>query len=430
MPKRIRLNQSAAALRCDNGGDHGGGDHGGRDDGTGETNPAREMPSQVEEPFRLLVQSVRDYAIFMLDSEGYIATWNAGAESIKGYKAQEVIGKHFSIFYPEEEVSAGQPDYELKIAAAVGRFEDEGWRVRKDGSKFWANVVITALRDNEGNLRGFGKVTRNLTERKLAEEQRVQLACEQAARAEAEAANRAKDEFLANVSHELRAPLNSIVGWVRMLRGGKVDPETAVRGLETIERNAKLQAQLIEDLLDLSRVVSGKIRLAVKPLELPPVIEAAVDAIRPLADAKEIHTQVAFDSGTGLIAGDPERLQQVVSNLLSNAVKFTSKKGRVEITLARVDSHAEITVSDTGKGIAPEFLPYVFDRFRQADSKPTRSHGGLGLGLAIVRHLVDLHGGTVKALSPGKGRGATFVVRLPILIPGNNAGSRQNPGCK
>ncbi|HJQ70566.1 MAG TPA: ATP-binding protein, partial [Blastocatellia bacterium] len=297
-----------------------------------------------------------------------------------------------------------------------GRFEDEGWRIRKDGTRFWANVVITALRDKDGVLRGFGKVTRDLTERKKAEEQRLQLAREQVARTEAEAASRAKDEFLATISHELRTPLNAILGWGRMLRKSRLNEENFNRGLDTIERNAKLQAQLIDDLLDVSRIISGKLRLTVMPVELAPIIEAAVDSLRPAADAKSIRLQVMLDTNAGLISGDPDRLQQVVWNLLSNAVKFTEKRGRVQVRLQRINSHVEVTVSDNGRGISPTFLPYVFDRFRQADSSISRMHGGLGLGLAIVRHLVELHGGVVLAQSPGEGQGATFTVQLPMLV--------------
>jgi signal transduction histidine kinase/ActR/RegA family two-component response regulator len=232
---------------------------------------------------------------------------------------------------------------------------------------------------------------------------------------EAQEVNRLKDEFLATLSHELRTPLTAVLGWTRLLGTGQLDAETRVRALEAIERNAQSQVQLIDDILDVSRVIRGKLRLDVRPIDLAPVIEAAVDSVRPAAEAKGIRLQVVLDPRAGRAAGDPDRLQQVVWNLLSNAVKFTPKGGRAQIVLARVDSHVEITVSDSGAGIAPDFLPHVFDRFRQADPTTTRAHGGLGLGLAIVRHLVELHGGTVEADSPGEGQGSTFVVKLPVV---------------
>ena len=239
---------------------------------------------------------------------------------------------------------------------------------------------------------------------------------EQMIRAEAEAANRAKDEFLSILSHELRTPLNAILGWSTMLRQRTLSQDKVLRALETIERNAKSQAQLIEDILDVSRIITGKLRLQVRPVNLVPVIESAIESVRLAAEAKSIRLESRIDSQAGLLLGDANRLQQVLWNLLSNALKFTPKDGRVEIRLQRVNSHAEITVSDTGPGISSEFLPFVFDRFRQHDSTTTRSYGGLGLGLAIVRQLVELHGGTVTVVSPGIGQGTTFTVTLPAMI--------------
>jgi signal transduction histidine kinase/ActR/RegA family two-component response regulator len=239
---------------------------------------------------------------------------------------------------------------------------------------------------------------------------------ELSARAEAEAANRTKDEFLATLSHELRTPLSAVLGWARLLRAGKVDDDTMARALETIERNARSQAQLIEDLLDVSRIISGKLRLEVRQLDLPPVIEAALDVVRGAAEAKRVALETSLDRLLGPVAGDPDRLQQVVWNLLSNAVKFTSEGGRVEIRLERVAGRAEIRVSDTGAGIPPELLPHIFERFRQGDGSSTRSHGGLGLGLAIVRHIVELHGGSARAESDGPGRGSTFTISLPLAV--------------
>jgi signal transduction histidine kinase len=242
------------------------------------------------------------------------------------------------------------------------------------------------------------------------------LGREREARKEAEIASRAKDEFLGTLSHELRTPLNAIFGWIRMLSTGGLDEETFSRAVETIERNAKLQARLIDDMLDVSRIISGKLRLDAQPVDLTSVINAAVDTSRPAADAKDIRLQVVLDFGAGVVLGDPVRLQQVVWNLLSNAIKFTPKGGRVQVQLERINSHLEITVSDNGPGIDEEFLPHVFERFRQADSSITRKHGGLGLGLSIVRHLVELHGGIVEASNRGDRQGAVFVVKLPVMV--------------
>jgi PAS domain S-box-containing protein len=236
----------------------------------------------------------------------------------------------------------------------------------------------------------------------------------QEARQGAEAANRAKDEFLATLSHELRTPLSPILGWTRLLRAGDLDQAATERGLEVIERNVRAQTQLIEDLLDVSRIITGKLRLEVRPMDLAAVVEAGIDAVRPAAEAKGIRIETRLESTGAAMVGDPDRLQQVVWNLVSNAVKFTPKEGRVDVELSRIDSHARLVVRDTGKGIQPVFLPHVFDRLRQADSTSTRAHGGLGIGLAIVRHLVELHGGTVSAESAGEGTGASFTVELPI----------------
>jgi signal transduction histidine kinase len=248
------------------------------------------------------------------------------------------------------------------------------------------------------------------------EERRLLLQREQRAREEAQAANRAKDEFLATLSHELRTPLNAILGWSRLLVGGNLDAGTARRAIEIIDRNTRLQAQLIEDLLDISRIITGKLRLNVQQIDPIHVVEAAVDSVKPAAEAKDIRLQIVLDPQAGPIMGDPDRLQQICWNLLSNALKFTPKKGRIQVILERIDSSVELTVADSGAGIAPEFLPYVFERFRQQDTSITRRFGGLGLGLSIVKSLAELHGGSVRVQSEGEGRGATFVVRLPRAL--------------
>jgi signal transduction histidine kinase/DNA-binding response OmpR family regulator len=265
------------------------------------------------------------------------------------------------------------------------------------------------------------ELQQEIAERKQAEEERARmLVREQEARAEAESANRTKDEFLATLSHELRTPLTAILGWSHLLQTNKFDQQSVARALETIERNARSQSQLIDDLLDVSRIITGKLRLEVCPVELTKIVEAVVESSRPAADAKGIQFEVALDKSVSQVLGDPTRLQQVFWNLFSNAVKFTPEGGRVEVRLERTDAHAQIIVSDSGQGINPQFLPVIFDRFRQVDGSTTRKHGGLGLGLAIARHLVEMHGGTIDAHSEGINRGATFTVQLPLRSANHN----------
>ena len=280
----------------------------------------------------------------------------------------------------------------------------------------WFLITVDPVFDVQGGFTGAVYLLTDITARQRAEAERIQLLNrEQKARAEAEAANRVKDEFLATLSHELRSPLNAMLGWTRLLNTRKFDEATTARAMETIERNARAQAQLVEDLLDVSRIIQGKLRLNIRPIELKAIIEAALETAGPAAEAKEISLQSVLDPASGCVAGDSDRLQQIIWNLLSNAIKFTPKGGQVQVRLERVHSHVEIIVSDTGQGISPDFVPYVFDRFRQADSSITRSYSGLGLGLAIVRHLVELHGGTVDAYSAGSGQGSTFTIKLPLI---------------
>ncbi len=379
-----------------------------------------------EERFRLLVEGVSEYAIFMLDVNGVVTTWNSGAARIKGYRAEEIIGQHFSKFYPEDAVESGWPEHELRVAEAEGRFVDEGWRVRKDGSRFWAHVTITALRDDAGRMRGFAKLTRDLTERKRTEaleasgaERETMLQAERNARMLAQRTARIKDEFLATLSHELRTPLNAILGWTQLLRArGASEPAELNRAMEIIERNARAQVRLIDDLLDLSRILSGRFRLDVQQVSLGDIARSALDSIEPAAQAKGVRLESILDPRSVVVSGDPARLQQVFWNLLSNAVKFTPKGGKIQVVLQRVNSRIEFSISDTGIGIPGAFLPHVFERFSQKDSSTNREYGGLGLGLAICKQLVDLHGGSIQAQSMGEGQGATFVVTLPLIILG------------
>ncbi len=400
-----------------------------------ESREAEERLRQSAETFQLLVSSVRDYAIFMLDPQGNVATWNTGAQDIKGYTPEEIIGRHFSRFYTEEDIRGGKPERELAIARERGSVEDEGWRVRKDGSRFWANVVITAVYDSRGELRGFSKVTRDITERKEAEETQRALLAQREARMHAEEArriaeasyraaqeaNRAKDEFLMTLSHELRTPMTAILGWSRLLPTMSPSDPMFREAVAAISSGAQLQARLIDDILDVSRVVSGKLRLAPETVEVSRVIMNAVDAVRATADAKQITLSTSFAPALGTIVADPVRLQQVMWNLVANAVKFTPHLGAVRISAQRTASQLQISVTDTGEGIDPEFLRHVFEPFRQAETPQTRTHGGLGLGLSIVRYIVEAHGGTVTAQSEGGGKGATFTVTLPVLAASQGA---------
>jgi PAS domain S-box-containing protein len=362
-----------------------------------------------------IVQSSDD-AIIGETLEGVITSWNQAAQRILGYTAAEIVGKPIAtLLPPDHSEDMSQILERIRRGERIGHFETQ--RRAKDGRVIDVSLSISPIHDADGTIIGAAKVARDITERKRAEAEREQLLAEaEAAKAEAEAANRMKDDFLATLSHELRTPLNAIVGWARILRSGKVGAEDLEEGLSAIDRNSYAQSQIIEDLLDISRIVSGNLRLDVQRLTLADILDAALASVLPAANAKEIRIHKVLDSLVGPVTGDPARLQQVVWNLLANAVKFTPKGGTVQVLLERVNSHVEISVIDSGIGIKPEFLPHVFDRFRQADGSTTRLHAGLGLGLAIAKHLVELHGGSIRAKSPGEGQGATFTFALPITV--------------
>jgi two-component system CheB/CheR fusion protein len=371
--------------------------------------------SQVEERFKLLVESANDFAIFSLDIKGRVLTWNAGAERILGWAENEIIGQWGSLLFTPEDRAALVPEEELRQAEDTGRATDERWHVRKDGTRFWASGVMAALRGHDGEVEGFVKILRDETDRKKAED-RLLAATAAAERAEAVAneANRAKDDFIAVVSHELRTPLNTIRLWARMLRNEKLSPKDREEGIQMVERAAVAQQQVIDDLFDVSRIASGKLRLTLRPTRLADAIRGAVDAVAPVATARGIRLTTDVSNDIGTVRADPGRIQQVVWNLLSNAVKFTPAGGKVHVSAQRADGSVVIEVSDTGIGIAPEFLEKVFERFRQAENGAKRAHGGLGLGLAIARQLVELHEGTITANSEGQGKGTTFRVTLPL----------------
>jgi len=331
--------------------------------------------------------------------------------SMSGYARDEIIGQ--SALQMGLYADPSSRERALKILEEQNLVRDfELTMRRKSGEVRW--ILLSA---EPMNLRGehcWLTIMRDITERKHAEEERERLLLqEKEAREEAETASRMKDEFLATISHELRTPLTAILGWASMLNRGSLSQFQTRRALQVIEQSARSQAGLVDDILDTARIITGRMKLDARPVEIEPVFQAAIDVIRPSAEAKRIAVHVAIDDRDGVVFGDANRVQQVIWNLLSNAVKFTSEGGRVEARLSRTEGHVEITVTDTGMGIEPQFLPYVFDRFRQADSTSTRKYSGLGLGLAIVRHVVEMHGGTVAASSPGKGQGATFTVRFP-----------------
>lgn len=380
-----------------------------------ERNAAQEALRQSEERFRLLVDGVQDYAIYMLDVRGHIVSWNAGAARMKGYQAAEVVGKHFSLFFPSEAVAAGVPQRNLQLALSEGRYEEEGWRARKDRSLFWADAILTVLRDGEGNHIGYAKITRDLSDqRKIAE---------------LEVANRQKNEFLAMLAHELRNPLAPIRTGLQLLKMQGIDGQTVDETTEIMERQLTHLVQLVDDLLDVSRIVSGKIALRKETLSLSEIIQAAAEEVQPTLDARGHELMVTLPQKPMLIEGDLVRLAQVLVNILANAAKFTPTPSQIWLSAERDGGRAVLRIRDTGIGIAPEALPKIFDLFVQEEASLARSEGGLGLGLTLSKRLVELHGGLISATSGGKGKGSEFVVRLPISnhpVAGSKPTDHQN----
>jgi PAS domain S-box-containing protein len=408
---------------------------------------AEETVRESEERFRLMIQSVQDYAIFMLDPQGRVATWNEGAERIKGYTADEIIGKHFSIFIPKEDV--GKPEMELRVATETGRYEDEGWRVRKDGSRFWANVIITAIFDSKGKLAGFSKVTRDLTERREAQRRAIEdasrLAAEEAARQEAEAqaeelrslseqlqvqalelerqseesenANRVKSEFLAAMSHELRTPLNAIGGYTQLIQIGLSGPVTEMQ-LEQLDRIQKSQQHLlsvINDILNYSRIEAGKVTYEIEPFPIRDAVRSVGPMVEPLVKSKGLALEIP-DPPPDLIArADRTKVEQILINLLSNAVKFTDA-GSIQVTCGGTAETVWVSIRDTGVGIEAEHVDTIFAPFAQVGRTLASPKEGTGLGLSISRDLaVAMHGELSVESEPGVG--SQFTLTVPRARP-------------
>lgn len=388
---------------------------------------AQESLRKSEERFRLLVEGVKDYAIFQLDPDGIIVSWNAGAERIKGYSASDIMGRHFSKFYPQEAIDSGWPAHELAVAKAEGRCEDEGWRIKKDGSRIWANVVITALRTDDGKLVGFSKITRDMTERRAAEENARRLVVESTARRVAEqnariieeqrlqlsdAANR-KDEFLATLSHELRNPLAPMRNALMLMRMA-TEPEIQEKARDVMDRQLAQMARLVDDLLDLSRISRGAIELRRETVSLQAIIDSAVETSRPLIERMGHVFKVALPQHQISVNGDLSRLSQVFSNLLNNAAKYSDPNGRIDLTARQENGNLVVGIRDQGVGIAADQLPRIFEMFIQVDNTIERSQGGLGIGLTLVKKLVELHDGKIEARSDGINSGSEFIVTLPL----------------
>src|SRR5438128_4272196 len=376
--------------------------------------PSSTVLHETAEQFHILVDSVEEYAIYLLDPNGNVISWNTGAEKIKGYSAQEIIGKNFASFYTADDVAAGKPQRNLREASRRGYIRDQGLRVRKDGSTFEAEVVITALRDGTGKIRGFSKVTRDITDQIRSREF-------EAEKIAAQKASKAKDDFLAALSHELRTPLTPALAAATYLEDNADRiPQEFVEDLQLIKRNVKLQARLIDDLLDLTRISQRKLRIDLENCDAHTIISNAIDTASSAIAAKKLKLSTNLNAKQHHILADCIRLQQVFWNLINNAVKFTHPAGQITIDTFNDDAaHFHFEITDNGIGIEPGRLASLFRPFEQADASVTRQFGGLGLRLAISKHLVDLHHGTIQADSRGRSFGATFKVTLDTAPQGD-----------
>ena len=356
-----------------------------------------------DEMFRLLVENVRDYAIFLLDPQGHVVTWNAGAEHIKGYAKSEIIGRHFSVFYPPEATARQWPDHELRVAREQGRFEDEGWRVRKDGTVFWANVVITPIYDDRHRLCAFAKITRDLTVRRKVDE--------------LQRSERQMNEFLAMLAHELRNPLSPIQSALDVAERKPDDPATTAWAHEIIQRQTQHLSRLVDDLVDVSRITRGKVSVRAEPVELKATIALVLESLRTTISERAHTVEVTAPDMPLFVNADPLRLAQVLSNIITNAIKYTPDGGRISIKVTAEDNFVSITVVDNGIGMAADLVPRVFDLFVQGERGLDRREGGLGVGLTIAKRLIEMQGGTLSAGSAGIGLGSRFTLGFPLLQP-------------
>jgi PAS domain S-box-containing protein len=365
-----------------------------------EAKPA--LRDNPEEQYRLLTENVKDFAIFLLDKEGKIATWNTGAERITGYNEAEAIGRPFALLFRPQDIISREPEQELSIAAEKGRSEDERWHIRKDGYQFWAMGVVTPLWDEQGKLRGYAKIMRDITARKRAETELAE-------------ANRRKDDFLAMLAHELRNPLAPVLNGLQILRLERTVSPNGQQAITMIDRQTRHLTRLVDDLLDISRITTGKVSLRRERVELHPLVNHAVETVGPLMDSRRHRLSVSMPSEAVWLEADPARLTQVLANLLNNAAKYTEPGGHVRLSAEREGSEVIVRVRDTGIGILREMLPRIFESFVQADRSIDRTQGGLGIGLTVAKSLVEMHGGKIEAHSPGVGEGSEFVVRLPAV---------------
>ena len=370
-----------------------------------------EAVRQSEERFRLMIEAVQDYAIYMLDGEGLVSSWNSGAQRMKGYSRDEVLGRHFSRFFTEEDAQAGKPWEELAMARRHGRVENEGWRVRKNGERFWARAVLTAMQDREGHLRGFAKVTQDLSERRHVQD--------------LERAARNVNEFIAMLAHELRNPLAPIRNAVQVMTKLPADAQTQDAMRLTIDRQSAQLVRIVDDLLDIARITKGSLSIEHRALQLAEVVRRAVETAAPGIEAARHTLDVDLAAEPLFVEGDLHRLAQLVANLLNNAARYTPPGGRISVRARREDDEAVIRVRDTGRGIEPAMLERIFDMFVQEGRSPLeRVGGGLGVGLALARRLAELHGGILEAHSEGENRGAEFILRLPAVAAPSAATAR------